>query len=326
MSNKYVPDTSPPEERAFWEALFAQEAANLPAPGEPAPLSKEGQAENGRFPSATPGINPWEQAKACMKSDKTFSLQVCDYNKGGLIVHWNGLQGFVPASQLVELPQFHVTRHRMQALKEWVNTWLDLKIIELNPATNRLIFSQRAAQVDAQDRNRLLRRVQPGDTLRGAVTNLTDFGAFIDLGGVEGLIHISELSWSRITHPSQVLRPGQEIEVVVLDVNRANGRVALSRKRLRPDPWHDVESRYCPDQIVQGVVSNVVSYGAFVQLEEDLEGLIHISELAEGDFLHPRDVVSHGDQLQARVLHVNGAKKRLALSLRALPPDDTPQR
>ncbi len=319
-STKPVPDNSPRKDNSYWEALFAEDVDRHLPVEERTPIKTNPVEESPCFPTPS----PWQQAQDCLLNDEILHLQVIDYNKGGLIVRFNLLQGFVPASQLVNLPQFHIERQRRQALKEWVGAWLDLKIIELNPAANRLVFSERAAQVDAQDRDRLLRRVKPGDILHGMVTNLTDFGAFIELGGVEGLIHISELSWSRVTHPSQVLHPNEETAVIVLGVDRANGRIALSRKRLKPDPWHDLESRYYPGQIVQGVVNSIVSYGAFVQLEDELEGLIHISELAEGSFLHPRDVVQRDQQVRARVLHVDGAKKRLTLSLRAVPPDETP--
>jgi small subunit ribosomal protein S1 len=159
--------------------------------------------------------------------------------------------------------------------------------------------------------------VKPGEKRQGFVTNLTEFGAFVDLGGLEGLIHISEISWSRVVHPSHVLRPGQQVTVLVLSVDQTAERVALSMKRLRPDPWLNVESRYRPGQLVRGTVGNVTTFGAFVILEEELEGLIHISELAEGTFMHPQDVVRQGEEVTARVLSVDGRQKRLALSLRA---------
>ncbi|MCA9965644.1 MAG: S1 RNA-binding domain-containing protein, partial [Anaerolineales bacterium] len=156
------------------------------------------------------------------------------------------------------------------------------------------------------------------DQIEGEVTNLTNFGVFVDLGGVEGLIHISELSWSRVLHPSDILEPGNTVSVVVLNVDRRNQRVALSLKRTKKDPWRTAEQRYYAGQLVEGVVSNIVNYGAFVLLEEELEGLIHISELAEGSFLHPRNVVQSGMKVTARVLTVDAASKRLALSLRGL--------
>ncbi len=148
------------------------------------------------------------------------------------------------------------------------------------------------------------------------MTNLTSFGAFVDLGGVEGLIHISELSWDRVRDPGDVLNPGQSVEVSVLGVNPDEGRVALSLKRLRPNPWREVDSRYQVGQLLDGTVTNVVSFGAFVRIEEGVEGLVHISELAEGSFFHPRNVVREGDVVRVRVLNVDPAKQRLGLSLR----------
>jgi small subunit ribosomal protein S1 len=172
--------------------------------------------------------------------------------------------------------------------------------------------------VDAEKRVGILYQLRPGDEVLGRVTNLTDFGAFVDLGGIEGLIHISELSWSRVIHPSHIVQPGQNIRVKVLRVDRERERIALSIKQLKPDPWATAESRYCAGDLVTGVVSNITSYGVFIMLEAELEGLIHVSELAEGDFSHPHNVVDQGDQLTARVIQVDAAQKRLALSLRSL--------
>jgi len=151
------------------------------------------------------------------------------------------------------------------------------------------------------------------------VTNLCDFGAFVDLGGVEGLIHISELSWGRVEHPRDVLRRGERVKVYVIDVQPEQGRIALSLKRLQPDPWATMAQRYRVRQIVEGVITNVVDFGAFARVEEGLEGLIHISELAEGNFLHPRNVVREGERV--RVLSVDGSSRRLSLSLRRLEGD-----
>ena len=162
----------------------------------------------------------------------------------------------------------------------------------------------------------ILNSLHPGDVRQGVVTNLTSFGAFVDLGGVEGLIHISELSWDRVRDPGDVLRPGQSVDVSVLGVNPDEGRVALSLKRLRPNPWREVDSRYQVGQLLDGTVTNVVSFGAFVRIEEGVEGLVHISELAEGSFFHPRNVVREGDVVRVRVLNVDPAKQRLGLSLR----------
>lgn len=319
------PARRPEADDSYWAALFEQEESLRPLPS---PDSSEtnwnalSERLDGRFRWADGGQpqveDPWELARTMFESDQKLQLPVTGHNKGGLLVQWKGIQGFVPASQLVDLPQFHVERERVRALQDWQDKTLTLKIIEVNRATNRLILSERAAQVKAEERENLLSYLKIGDQIEGEVTNLTNFGVFVDLGGVEGLIHISELSWSRVLHPSDIVEPGDVVAVVVLNVDRRNQRVALSLKRTKKDPWRTAEQRYYPGQLVEGVVSNIVNYGAFVLLEEELEGLIHISELAEGSFLHPRNVVQAGMKVTARVLTVDAASKRLALSLRGL--------
>ena len=260
----------------------------------------------------------WLSAETAMEADEPFDLDVLGFNKGGLLVEWQGLSGFVPASHLI--PD-HLTRSEDHdtALQARVGTPIRVKLIEVSPQNRRLIFSERAAQVDADTRQSLWERIAPDMVLTGTITNLTDFGAFVDLGGVEGLIHISELSWSRLDHPGDIVEAGQEIEVKVLQVDHARKRVALSNKRTRPDPWQNIEQRYKPNQLVEGRVRDVVQYGAFVTLEDELEGLIHVSELAEGSFLHPRNVVRKDQHVVVRVLQVNPRERRIALSLRGIP-------
>lgn len=275
-----------------------------PAAREPAPLSE------------VQSLDPWHLAENLMETDQVLELKVHGYNKGGLLVFWRGIQGFVPASQLIDFPQFHLQRERMQALAEWKDRTLQVKIIDVNRAKNRLVFSERYTLVAADERSGLLLRLQKGDVVTGEVSNLTKFGAFVDLGGVEGLVHISEISWARITEPGTVLKPRQKVRALVLDIDSLEGRVALSIKRLSRDPWETADQRYRPGQFVRGTISNIATFGAFVILEEQLEGLVHISELAEGMFLHPRDVVKIGDEVVARVLYVDPPNKRLALSMR----------
>jgi small subunit ribosomal protein S1 len=316
---------------AYWAALFEQEEALLPTDGKPdVPLSNSWAPLNrridGRFRwsdgEREEVTDPWQNAQDVMDNDGTMTLSVTGFNKGGLLVQWRGLQGFVPASQLIDFPQFHLESERLNALRQWQSQELTLKIIELNRGLNRLIFSERATLVEADRREELFFRIEPGQIHAGKVTNLTNFGAFVDLGGVEGLIHISELSWSRVVHPSDILEPDQEVRVKVLNVDPENGRVALSLKRMRDNPWLTVDERFKPGQLVEGTISNVVSFGAFVMIEDELEGLIHISQLAEGVFLHPRNVVQKGQIVVARVLKVDGNNKRLALSLRSVTADD----
>jgi small subunit ribosomal protein S1 len=324
----------PVADESYWAALFEmedtirQEAANgypdqapLIPEREPTPSAPvNGQPSPPATLAPRTPADPWQIAQEYMDSDRQLQLKVIGHNKGGLLVAWNGIQGFVPASQLIDFPQFHVPRERMQSLAGWRDRVLPLKIIEVNKANSRLILSERATLVAATQRHDLLNGVEVGEQREGAVTNLTDFGAFIDLGGVEGLVHISEISWSRVTHPSLVLKPGQRVRVQVLSVDQDAARVALSMKRLRPDPWLTAEERYRPGQSVRGVIGTITTYGAFVVLEEELEGLVHISELAEGVFMHPRDIVRPGEEVTARVLSVDSRHKRIALSLRGVDP------
>ena len=315
---------SPELDESYWSSLLEQEDIQPPPPTPPATPEENWipvqRRVDGRFQWADGGkpeeAEAWQLAQETHKNDEMLKLHITGHNKGGLLVNWNNLQGFIPASQLISFPRFHIERERIKALQKWVHKILQVKIIEVNPANKRLIFSERATQVKAEQRDALLSRIQRDEIRQGRVTNLTKFGAFVDLGGLEGLIHLSELSWSRVTHPSEIVKPGEVITVKVLDVDSQKQRVALSRKRLKPNPWEQIEERYQTGQIIEGHVNNIVSFGVFVLIEEELEGLIHLSELAEGSFLHPRDVVRDGEKVRVRILDIDGANHRLALSLR----------
>jgi small subunit ribosomal protein S1 len=208
---------------------------------------------------------------------------------------------------------------RLKMLEDQVGQQMGLKVIEFDPERGRLVLSQRAALAGPGRRVELLTSLNPGDRVQGEVTNITRFGVFVDLGGVEGLIHVSELSWGRVGHPSDVVECGQEIEVQIISVDRDQDRVALSLKELLPDPWEKVDEQYSIEQIVEGVVTNVVKFGAFIGIEEGLEGLIHVSELGDGSFLHPRNVLHEGEQVRVRIIHIDASGRRLGLSLRGVP-------
>lgn len=253
----------------------------------------------------------WEAAKQTYQQDESVHLTVIGFNKGGLLVEWQSLRGFVPCSQLIE--PVILTSH---TLERYIGQALHLRVIELNQHTNRLILSERAAQVQPGTRHHLLSHLDPDTIVGGVVTNICNFGVFVDLGGVEGLIHISEISWGRVEHPKDVVRRGQQVQAYIMEVDSQHGRVALSLKRLQPDPWLAVEKRYQVGQQVQGCITTVVDFGAFVALEEGLEGLIHISELAEGHFLHPRNVVQVGQCISVRILNIHPLQRRMGLSLR----------
>jgi len=258
----------------------------------------------------------WKNARKVMERGEVLELPVVGCNRGGVLVGWNGICGFVPASHLVNLSSSADEGKRYSELRDLVGTMLRLKIIELDLEDQRFILSERATRLDESRRQELLDSLSPGDICQGHVTNLCSFGAFVDLGGAEGLVHVSELSWGRVEHPSDVLEPAQPVEVYVLNVDRERGRVGLSIKRLRPDPWQFVEERYQVDQVLEVVVTHVVDFGAFARVEDGLEGLIHVSELAEGDFLHARNVVQEGDVVTVRILNIDGERRRMGLSLR----------
>jgi small subunit ribosomal protein S1 len=264
----------------------------------------------------------WARAQAHMETGESVELTVTGFNRGGLLVDWDGLRGFVPASHLLDFAPYQDEEARLAELELRVGTTLDAKIIELEPHEKRFILSQRLTSDETKRRAQVFARINPRDVCQGRVTNLCSFGAFVDLGGVEGLVHISEMSWGRVDHPRDVLEIGQLVDVYVLNTDPEEGRIGLSLKRLLPDPWETVEDRYDVGQLVEGVITNVVNFGAFTRIEEGLEGLIHVSELAEGSFLHPRNVVQEGEKVVARVLSVDGRRRRMALSLRRVTPPE----
>jgi len=241
-------------------------------------------------------------------------LTVESYNRGGLLVRWEQVVGFVPASQLCDGLRYGDEQARLNDLATRVGSALTLKVIEVDPAKNRLILSERAARHVADPDLNVLDELNPGDVCQGQVTNLCTFGAFIDLGGVEGLIHISELSWGRVSHPADILQSGQQVEVYVLNVDRDQGRVGLSLKRLLPDPWNTVNDRYYVGQVIEGEITNLVNFGAFVRLEEGLEGLIHTSELnsAEASGLY---TLHEGARVLVRINSIESERHRIGLSL-----------
>ena len=298
-----------PIDEGWWSAVLQEEEDHYSA-----------RRSAGR-PSLPAGGDPaadWQSARNLYEADEPVELDVVGYNRGGLLVSFQSLQGFVPASHLVNFPNQVTEEERMGALSRKVGMRLKLKVIEYDPAKGRVVFSERAAQAGPGSRQQVLGSLRPGSVVAGVVTNVCDFGAFVDLGGIEGLIHVSEVSWSRVGHPRDVLSCNQKVQVSVLSVDADQGRVALSLKRLRPDPWANVEQRYRLGQVLEGTVTNVVNFGAFVGIEEGLEGLIHVSELADGHFLHPRNVVREGDHVRAAIVSIDGPGRRLGLSLRRL--------
>jgi len=263
----------------------------------------------------------WRIAEEQYRNSELLQARVIDYNKGGLIVDVNGIRGFVPISQILNLRREEVaaggesqeTATKLQSMKD---KWLQLKIIEINRSRNRLILSERLAIQEWRQRRRdeLLDELRPGEIRQGVVSNLANFGAFIHLGGADGLVHISQLAWSRVNHPSEVLHVGQHVEVQVLSVDKEKKKIALSIKRAEVDPWTTVQQRYTPGQVVTGIVTKLAPFGVFARIEDGVEGLIHLSELTPG--MDPKQTLHEGTPLQLRILRIDPERRRLGLSLR----------
>jgi small subunit ribosomal protein S1 len=256
----------------------------------------------------------WLTAERLMASADMWEGAVSGYNRGGLIVQFGDIQAFVPVSHITDLPRGIPENERQSRLAQLVGRHMGFKVIEVDRQRRRLVLSQRNAQKEFREKQktRLLDTLAEGQVRQGTVTGLRDFGAFVDLGGADGLIHISELSWRRVKHPSEVLHLGQEVEVEVIKVDRDNKRIGLSLKRRQPDPWQRVAERFEPGQTVEGTVTRLAPFGAFVDLGEGIEGLLPSNQIAN------RGDVEEGSQVRVRVLNVEPDRQRVGLALQAV--------
>jgi small subunit ribosomal protein S1 len=270
----------------------------------------------------------WERAESLMASQHIFESSVAAYNRGGVIVKIGQVRGFVPASQLSADSQ---SQGEEQTTEESEDRWaqlvgmnLMLKVIDIDRKRNRLILSERLAVREwrRQQKEQLLDRLKEGDVYDGIISSIADFGAFVDLGGADGLIHLSELSWNRVNHPSEVVSVGDNVKVQILSVDQERRRIGLSLRRLQPQPWDIVNDTYEVGQVVRGRITKLVNFGAFARLEKDgIEGLIHVSELTDRRITHPKEVVTEGDEFDLRIIRIDTDKRRMGLSLKqALPP------
>jgi small subunit ribosomal protein S1 len=266
----------------------------------------------------------WKVVQELFESQQIFEKIVTGWNKGGLIVDFDGVDGFVPISQVRSFLRQTGDGSIKNRLARMVGKTLPLKVLEVDRKRNRLILSARAAERKwrQQRREHLLATLQEGDIVEGEVQGLADFGAFVDLGGAAGLVHLSELTWGHISHPSEVLQVGDRVSVYVLDVDQDRSRIALSLKRLHPEPWSQVEEKYVIDQLVGGEITNLTDFGAFVLVEEGIEGLIHISELSDRPPSHPGEIVAVGDVVLVRVISIDANRQRMALSLKRVDPSE----
>jgi len=261
----------------------------------------------------------WLKAQELLESDDIYQSEVVGYNRGGLRVKFNTLTGFVPASHLEAWDNKPMSAGQRKAkFKAYIDQNLALKVLEVDRPENRLIFSERLAIKQAKEQRRAARLPEftVGQVCRGIVSSIVDFGAFVDLDGIEGLLHISEMTWRRVSHPSDVVEVGEELEVYILEVDYERNRINLSLKRLQPNPWDKIEELYEEGQLVWGTVTSVVKYGAFVLLDSGVEGLLHISEIADPSPDDPREFVQRSDRILLRIVKIDAPRQRIGLSLK----------
>jgi len=263
----------------------------------------------------------WQDAENYRRSQEVYESRVAGYNKGGLIVRFGRLRGFVPQSQIAAERRTNISGSTPEEqLGAMVNEPIMVKVMEVDRARNRLILSERAATRESREKRKenLIAELTVGEVREGRVVSLEDFGAFVDIGGAEGLVHLTELSWQHVTHPRDILQVGQQIRVEVISIDQQNKRIGLSIRRIEADPWDRIATSFNVGQLVQGSVTKLTKFGAFAQIVDlpEIEGLIHISELSDKRVVHPREVVNEGDKLTLRVVKIDIKNRRLGLSLK----------
>jgi len=261
------------------------------------------------------GSMDWANIRSIIDEDEVVEVKVNSFNRGGLLVEGTGVQGFIPASHLVDVPYDCEEEQRLVYYQDYLNRTIRVKIIECEPSTERVVFSERAGLAGTGKRNALLNSLSQNDIVEGIVTNVTGFGVFVDLGGIEGLIHVSELSWGRVQHPKDILQVGALTKATVLQMSEANTRIALSLKRLTPNPWNSLDETIKPGDILPAVVTGMLEYGVFARINEGIEGLIHISSMDIPLNTHLKDYLKVGQNIQVSILHIDTQKKRLGLKL-----------
>jgi len=299
---------NPEPDESWWASVLADEDAIVSE-------TADANLRNNQSNSSGSCTN-WENVKSIFLRDEVIELEVYGYNRGGLLVKGEGIQGFVPVSHLVDLPTESVDEDRQEQLAKYEGRSLSLKVIECEPASERVVLSERAAQAGDGKRKQLFESLKPGLHTTGLVTNVTDFGVFIDLGGVEGLVHVSELSWGRVEQPSALFTIGQTVEVMVLQVNESTARIALSIKRLTENPWDTLLENHQKGDVVSAAVTAIQRFGVFARLPEGIEGLIHISSISE--FYGTSDAAKLfkvGQSMTVKILHIDAERRRLGLGL-----------
>ncbi|OGN93409.1 MAG: hypothetical protein A2Y88_12475 [Chloroflexi bacterium RBG_13_48_10] len=317
MVTKQSNHSVPPEvDESWWTALLAEEDKYCQV-GVKEQLRPDEQFNYGNDRIKRGGKAneiDWRMVQDIFAKDQVISLEITGFNRGGLLVGGSGLHGFVPISHLLDVNCLTDDNEKETILSSYVGRKVAFKVIECDPERGRVVFSERAALAESGKRNLLFSEIYPGKRICGIVTNITEFGVFVDLGGVEGLIHVSELSWGRVRHPSEITKVGETVQAFVIQIDQDRSRIALSLKRLIPNPWEKAEERYHPGQVVDAVITSIVPFGAFARLEEGLDGLIHSSEFS-GSAQDSLEGLYEGQLVQVRILNVNSTRQRLGLSL-----------
>ncbi|MFW6182558.1 MAG: 30S ribosomal protein S1 [Chloroflexota bacterium] len=262
----------------------------------------------------------WIQAQELMDSGEIIEVEISGHNRGGALAPFGRLRGFIPASHLTFLNPGMSDQDRQRRMAKAHGEKIPVKVIEVDRRRRRLVLSHREAERVWQDRRRreLMETLQEGDVVSGRVSGWRDFGAFVDLGGADGLIHVSELAWHRVEHPREVVRMGEELDVYVLKIDRERERISLSRKKLQPNPWSQVEDKYAVGQLVEGKIIRIVDYGAFVEVEPGVEGLLHTSQITGSGTVNPQDILEEGETHLLRIISIDADRQRMGLSLKAV--------
>ncbi len=301
-------------DEAWWASLLADEERHGGNGDLRANMESFSEHKENIMPLHQPAVD-WPVVQHLYDADETLELSIVGYNRGGLLAEGKGIHGFIPISHLVDVVCDLPEEARDDVLADYVGQKLLLKVIECDQGRGRIVFSERAAQASTGRRNQLLLELKPGECVSGVVTNITEFGVFVDLGGVEGLIHVSELSWGRVRYPGDIVKIGDRVTAYVIHVDRDRTRIALSLKRMCSNPWQTAEQRYHAGQIVEAVITGLATYGAFARLEEGVDGLIHVSEMGLEPGMEMEAYYSEGQTVQARIIHIDAARQRLGLSL-----------
>lgn len=297
----------PELDEGWWSAVLADEDAYQPVVRDSAPKA-----------GSQPGLGnvDWDRVQDCYDQDEVLELSVQGFNRGGLLVSGDFVQGFVPVSHLIDMPCEVDEEERRRILTDYVGRTIHLKVIECEPSQERIVFSERAALAGEGRRKHLFTTLKEGNLVTGTVTNVTDFGVFVDLGGVEGLIHVSELSWGRVQHPADVVKVGQCLQVMVLQVSEETSRIALSLKQLQTNPWETLVESHKPGDVVRAEITSIMKFGAFARLDEGVEGLIHISSIPfPPGQKNIANIIQVGQPVQVRILHIDSERRRLGLGL-----------